>query len=491
MAYAVTDIIEWAKISQPLALVDGEKKLALTGESITPDLDMKIYTVRKSVEWEQSLNPSLPATNATASITITDVGDDGDEISVAVNDPVYGTILLGSYVKQTSDTTPTILAASIAAVLSGNSYSYGATSTGADIIITSRNGLGTQMNTGNRLIVTIVPFSVSDLPNLWGWYIGDTGVSSTPIAEINAHVTAFSVAGMTGLPIGTLITITANQPSGILTIGTYTTVSGDNVSATLCGHLVSAINSGGTGYSSAVNTDPTRINVDAASGLGNTMNGRQLLFAWSGGSTGTNFNGGQNAYNSVSSWADQSGGGNDLNSVIGYKAGTSTINSFDAVANAPAGLNSALRTSGNIPSISDFVVFMVASQDSDSLSTDNANDFYKFDSNGSLVERSTNLNEIAGFSRSYNIPSTISVANDTLYSIRLSNLSNVGAMTLNNITQVTVATSGSTFSDQFVLFDFTATGNKKIVELIIVAGSLTALQISATEQYLNNKYSLY
>ena len=48
MAYATSDIISWAKASQPLAAYGEFKKNALTGAgTVDPDLHMKIYIERK------------------------------------------------------------------------------------------------------------------------------------------------------------------------------------------------------------------------------------------------------------------------------------------------------------------------------------------------------------------------------------------------------------------------------------------------------------
>jgi hypothetical protein len=48
--YDYADIIEWAKISQALALVGEKKKRATTGSTVDEDLHIKIYDTRKAVE---------------------------------------------------------------------------------------------------------------------------------------------------------------------------------------------------------------------------------------------------------------------------------------------------------------------------------------------------------------------------------------------------------------------------------------------------------
>jgi hypothetical protein len=52
MAYATSDIIEWANMSQALAAIGEAKKNALAGAAIDKDLHIKIYVEKKSLEWE-------------------------------------------------------------------------------------------------------------------------------------------------------------------------------------------------------------------------------------------------------------------------------------------------------------------------------------------------------------------------------------------------------------------------------------------------------
>lgn len=152
MAYLISDIVSWAEISQPLARIGEAKKKATQSGTIELDLDIKLYDTRRDVEWQLAQE-----TNATAELTITDVGDDGDEIEVFVDDPLYGSISLGSYVKQSSDTTVTILAATIAAALNLNAYGYTATSALGVITIAARPGLGETLTFRSNLSVVITP----------------------------------------------------------------------------------------------------------------------------------------------------------------------------------------------------------------------------------------------------------------------------------------------------------------------------------------------
>ncbi len=52
MAYAILDLINWGKISQPLARYGEAKKKGTIGASVDEDLDIKLYITRKDVEYE-------------------------------------------------------------------------------------------------------------------------------------------------------------------------------------------------------------------------------------------------------------------------------------------------------------------------------------------------------------------------------------------------------------------------------------------------------
>lgn len=58
MSYPITDIIQWAKVAQPLARYGEAKKKSTIGASVDEDLDLKLYITRKDVESEYALDPS-------------------------------------------------------------------------------------------------------------------------------------------------------------------------------------------------------------------------------------------------------------------------------------------------------------------------------------------------------------------------------------------------------------------------------------------------
>lgn len=58
MAYAPSDIIQWAKICQPLARFYQSKDLATIQGSVVNDLDMALYDTRLDVQYELDKDPT-------------------------------------------------------------------------------------------------------------------------------------------------------------------------------------------------------------------------------------------------------------------------------------------------------------------------------------------------------------------------------------------------------------------------------------------------
>lgn len=127
----------------------------LYGKRLDPLLPQKIYITYTIIKKIYDSSGISAAVNAIGSLTVTDIGNDGDMIEVDINDPYFGGITLGTYTKVTADSTATILAASIANALQSNMYGYAASSTGANVYITARAGLGSTIN-GQNLISVII-----------------------------------------------------------------------------------------------------------------------------------------------------------------------------------------------------------------------------------------------------------------------------------------------------------------------------------------------
>lgn len=147
--FSVPDIIRLGDISVPLSAnynYDGE----VLGKRLATTSPLSIAIVTDALRWHYEGFPPTSITNAVGSITITNVGNDGDKIEVFVNDVELGLISLGSYIKQPTDTTVNILATSIYNALT-NLYGYTTSLLNATITITVRPGLGDSMNGGSRL----------------------------------------------------------------------------------------------------------------------------------------------------------------------------------------------------------------------------------------------------------------------------------------------------------------------------------------------------
>jgi hypothetical protein len=156
MPLTVPQIINIAKVSQALSQVDVLKG-SLFGKRVAQQTPHVLRLERRAVEWMYNYSGITSEVVAIGYVTITAVGNDGDIIQGFILDPVLGLISLGSYTKQSGDTTVTILAASITSVWNANTYGYGVTSSLGAITITARAGSGAAINGGSNLIVTITP----------------------------------------------------------------------------------------------------------------------------------------------------------------------------------------------------------------------------------------------------------------------------------------------------------------------------------------------
>lgn len=172
----IPNIIQLAKICQYLASNDVDKDGYFDNGSLDKLLPLKIYDIRKAVEWGQ--NQNYIATAAIGSFLIEGVlekssvfdftfdGTFGSAksfsavIKVKLVDPVSGLITIGTYVLTTTDTSNEIIAQHVASAINGSGYS--AISNGAMVVVTAPFILGSSIN-GVYLIVTITPY----FPNIF------------------------------------------------------------------------------------------------------------------------------------------------------------------------------------------------------------------------------------------------------------------------------------------------------------------------------------
>lgn len=116
--FSVPDIIKLGDISVPLSAnynYDGE----ILGKRLSTTSPLSIAIVTDALRWHYEGFPPTSITDAVGTITITNVGNDGDKIEVFVNDVELGLISLGSYIKQPTDTDVDTLASNIALALGG------------------------------------------------------------------------------------------------------------------------------------------------------------------------------------------------------------------------------------------------------------------------------------------------------------------------------------------------------------------------------------
>ena len=150
----IEQIIELGDISVPLS-ANYQDKGKLFGERMVDTAPVSIAIVTDALRWQNDAFPNTDAANAVGSIEITsDATRFGMLITVLVDDPTLGIITLGGYTQQPGDTTSTI-AQNLQTALSSNTYGYTISRLNDTVVIEARSGLGTLMNSGNRLIAIL------------------------------------------------------------------------------------------------------------------------------------------------------------------------------------------------------------------------------------------------------------------------------------------------------------------------------------------------
>jgi hypothetical protein len=281
----VPDVINIAKKSQYLSGFDIHKG-GLFGGGIDKNLPQLIYTVRKSVERTQELNGAFPDTRATATVTINGIGVLNDTFEVTINDVVTGFFIsLGTYTRQSGDTTTTILATNIAAALTNNNDKYLISANGNVITITAPVGYGAAINGGNNVAVV------------------------APSLPAVSAVATFGANLLTSLTIGEEVTFAIEFPALNFTfIGNYTIASGDNVASVLAQNIADALEFNSSGYDIQAVGD--NVVVTAFPDEGSDINGLRFRATWNMGSNSTSvfFFGGQNEAGIAFSLQQFSGG---------------------------------------------------------------------------------------------------------------------------------------------------------------------------------------
>ncbi len=98
------------------------------------------------------------ATAATGGITVTAIGADGDTLNLKVTEPGGVVVDLGTYTKTATETTVTLIAAAVKAIINANTITHGYTADNLAgvLTITAPKRLGVFLNSGSPLVATIV-----------------------------------------------------------------------------------------------------------------------------------------------------------------------------------------------------------------------------------------------------------------------------------------------------------------------------------------------
>ncbi len=277
----VPTILECAKLSESYAAMDRATKSVFGNPLINNLLPELIYLIRKPIQYRYNITAAI-GENATASITIDSVPADDFNIEVFVNDPIYGSISLGSYIKDSSDTTTTILAEHITTELALNGSGYAITSETNIITITARTNLGDTIN-GNNLSVT---------------------------ADITPANDARVFLAPTRATTGTVYTTTVDDPDlGTIILSAYVQSVTDTTTAIFIASLITSINANIYGYTSIPYLANVALYVVAPTGYGSSINGNDGTIAWNASTNSGNFAGGTDEIGIIPNTLTQFSGG--------------------------------------------------------------------------------------------------------------------------------------------------------------------------------------
>ncbi|HWB91020.1 MAG TPA: hypothetical protein VG605_04190, partial [Puia sp.] len=144
-------------------------------------------------------------TPATASYLVTAIGANGDTLAISVKEPFGVTVALGTYTKTATETTATLIATALAAIINAGTQTHGytaAANTGT-VTITARAGLGVALNAGSPLVATIQGTIAGTITQFTG------GVASK-LDVYHYHISEYFRI----------------QPQGVLYVGFFTTPGG-------------------------------------------------------------------------------------------------------------------------------------------------------------------------------------------------------------------------------------------------------------------------
>lgn len=160
---SIDRIIEIADMSVPLS-ADYETSGELYGKRLATTAPETIAIVADALRWHWQGFSNISEVRATASITINNTGDVGDNILVTVYDPFLGGISLGNYTLTAGDITTDLIATNLGAALASNQYGYAISVYQNVVTIQAAQGTGSLIN-GTFLFVTISSFGFLNTEN--------------------------------------------------------------------------------------------------------------------------------------------------------------------------------------------------------------------------------------------------------------------------------------------------------------------------------------
>lgn len=143
-------------------------------------------------------------TTATATYVVTTMGANGDTLNITIKEPFGAVVNLGTYTKVTTDSTTTLVAAAIAAMINSgtNTHGYTAVAATGTVTITAKKGLGIFLNSGSPITVTIVGTIAGTLTQFTGGVASKQAVWHYHISEYfrlqpqgNLYVGFFAIPG--------------------------------------------------------------------------------------------------------------------------------------------------------------------------------------------------------------------------------------------------------------------------------------------------------
>ena len=150
------------------------------------------------------VNTHVGETKAIGKLAIGTAGATGDIINIYFQEPINPTntnpspnqVLLGTYTVASTDTTATLQAAAIAAVINSNTYitGYTAISSTTTVLITVRAGLGVYPNSGTVFSTVYTPIGSSTFVGTWTQPTGSGGTTQGVASFIDIiyyHVSEF------------------------------------------------------------------------------------------------------------------------------------------------------------------------------------------------------------------------------------------------------------------------------------------------------------